>query len=466
MLGGAIEMSDAGARILAVDDDPQIRALLSAIGTRAGHEVTTAGTGQEFFEALDGLAPDLCILDVMLPDTDGLTILGRLREQHPDLPVIMHTATDTALMATSALKLGAFDYLVKPVETDKLLTAVRNALLAARQTRELRQLRTQVRDQYSFALIVGSSALGHAKEEARKIAASSASALILGESGTGKELFARAIHYNGPRAKGPFIDVNCAALTESLLESEIFGHEKGSFTGAVARRIGKFEQAHGGTIFLDEIGDMPLATQAKLLRVLQERTFQRVGGSEKVTVDVRVISATNQPLEKLVEKGSFRQDLFYRINTLTLEIPPLRERPQDIGELVGHFAAVAARAEGRRTPEVAPETLLLLKNHRWPGNVRELENAMRRAVVLCEGAAIEPAHLPPHLGAGAAPDGPPPEGAGMLGAVEALERRMIVEALDKCGWVKARAARALGITERILAYKMDGYGISRSWSAS
>jgi two-component system NtrC family response regulator len=454
-------------RLLVVDDEKRVCELVSAICAGAGYAVTATHSGQEFLEAFDRVAPDACVLDMMLPDTDGLKLLAKVHERVPEMPVVMLTAMDTAADATAALRAGAFDYMVKPVDAERLVASIGNAIKSAGQARELRSLRSQLRDHYSFDTIAGSSArLAAVKAEARKVAGSSATVLVHGESGTGKELFARAIHYAGSRAKGPFIDVNCAALTETLLESEIFGHEKGAFTGAVARRIGKFEQADGGTIFLDEIGDMPAPTQAKLLRVLQERSFQRVGGSERVTVDVRVISATNQPLEKRVEEGAFRQDLLYRINTVTIEIPSLRERLEDVPELARHFVAAAARAEGRRVPELAEATARVLREYRWPGNVRELENAMRRAVVLCEGARIEPSHLPPQVArvegaAGpATPAGEPAEG-NMLKAVEALERRMIVDALTKSGWVKARAARMLGVTERILSYKIDGYGIAR-----
>jgi DNA-binding NtrC family response regulator len=459
----------AESRILAVDDDPSICRLLEATLTRDGHKVTTVQSAREFLEALETHAPDLCVFDIELPDGNGLDLLKKLRERS-DIPAIMLTGNDAAVTAVSAMKLGASDYLTKPLaDWQKLAVAVKNSLTIHRQGTELQRLRAVVKDSYGIESIIGSSPkMQAAKSTAQRLASSEANVLVRGESGTGKELFARALHYGGARAKGPFVDVNCAALTESLLESEIFGHEKGAFTGAAGRRIGKFEQADGGTIFLDEIGDMPMPTQAKLLRVLQERAFQRVGGNEKVTVNVRVVSATNKPLEKAVADGQFRQDLFYRINTVTLEIPPLRERREDVPALAQHFIQLAARREGKAAPTIAPDARKQLLEHGWPGNIRELENAMIRAVVLCEASVIEARHLPAQLapagtapaGGGAMPD--VPAGGTLPECVEALERRMIADALEKHGWVKARAARQLGLTERILSYKMDTYGIVRS----
>jgi len=462
-------VTSVAPRILAVDDEPSIRELIERFLASDGYQVTTVATGREFLEAVQRLSPDLCILDIDLPDANGVALLTQVRESS-DVPAIMLTGADSAATAVLALRAGASDYLTKPL-TDwrKLSVAIRNALTISRQSRELHDLRVAVRDTYGLESIIGSSVrMTESKAMARKLAGSDATVLIRGESGVGKELFARAIHTGGGRAKGPFIDVNCAALTESLLESEIFGHEKGAFTGAVGRRVGKFEQADGGTIFLDEIGDMPMATQAKLLRVLQERSFQRVGGSEKVTVNVRVLSATNQPLEKAVAENTFRQDLYYRINTVTLEVAPLRDRKEDIFALASHFIALAARRDGRAVPALSAEARECLMRHSWPGNIRELENAMTRAVILCDGAQLEPRMLPPQvLGAsrGAAVGIPAADAVpsgGLLESVEALERRMITDAMEKHDWIKARAARALGLTERILAYKIATYGIARN----
>ena len=296
----------------------------------------------------------------------------------------------------------------------------------------------------------------------RRAAASDATVLIIGESGTGKELVARGLHASGPRAAGPYIDVNSAALTETLLESELFGHEKGAFTSAIARRRGKFEQAHGGTLFLDEIGDMPLPTQAKMLRVLQERAFQRVGGDERINVDVRVICATNRILEEDAKKGTFRSDLFYRINTFVIEIPPLRERAADIPDLARHFQARANRHEKRQVQGFAPKAMEALCSHLWPGNVRELQHAVERGVLVCDGEEIRPEDLPPAVLRGQAAPAKADEGGGLIETVERLERSMILAALDKHGWVKSRAARALGVTERILSYKMTNLGIEKS----
>jgi DNA-binding NtrC family response regulator len=296
----------------------------------------------------------------------------------------------------------------------------------------------------------------------RRAASSEATVLIVGESGTGKELVARALHSSGPRLAGPFVDVNSAALTESLLESELFGHEKGAFTSAIARRRGKFEQAHGGTLFLDEIGDMPLPTQAKMLRVLQERSFQRVGGDERISVDVRVICATNRTLDEEAQKGTFRKDLFYRINTLVIDLPPLRQRVTDIPELARHFLARFNREEKRDVKDFSTHAMETLCAHGWPGNVRELQHAVERAVLVCEGDEIQPEHLPPAVSAGKTAPPPVQGGEGLIETVERIERSMILAALEKNAWVKARAARALGVTERILSYKINNLGIGKS----
>jgi DNA-binding NtrC family response regulator len=451
------------AHILAVDDEPANCRLLDIHLKSQGYRVTTVLSGAAFLEAVDRLAPDLCICDLMLPDANGIDLLRKVREKSPATPVVMFTASDSLQNAIDAMKAGAFDWLTKPLDKEKMFVTIKNALTLAAQAGEISRLRAEVRDTFTFDAIIGDSArMRDAKAMARKFAGSDATALIRGESGAGKELFARALHYSGPRAKGPFVDVNCAALTETLLESEIFGHEKGAFTGAASRHVGKFEQAEGGTIFLDEIGDMPVSTQAKLLRVLQERQFQRVGGTERVTVDVRVISATNQDLEKLVGENRFRQDLFYRINMVTVEVPPLRDRLDDLAALARHFATRAARNERKNAPGFSAAALEAMQAHAWPGNVRELENVVTRAVILCDGLEVLPSHLP-RFGQGAVPATPGgPRPASLEDAVVQLEKSMLLDALDKNGWVKARAARALGVSERILSYKCDTYGLKQS----
>jgi len=334
--------------------------------------------------------------------------------------------------------------------------------LAAKE-REIVHLRAEVRKESvpEHSLLGGSPAMKALRGLLHKVAPSKTTALITGENGTGKELVARSLHYLSPRADKPFIELNCAALTETLLESELFGHEKGSFTGALSRRAGKFEQAHGGTLFLDEIGDMPLQIQPKFLKVLEERSFHRVGGDEKVDVDVRVICATNHDIVEMVGRGEFREDLYYRINTVHIEVPPLRARGGDLPELAEHFLARANRSE-KREVTLSAEALDVLKNHPWPGNVRELRHAIERAVLVCDQDTILPKDLPPALlkrvGAGTSAPG----SERLIDALERMERSMILSALEKSGWVKSRAARSLGLNERVLTYKMNNLGIEKA----
>lgn len=332
-------------------------------------------------------------------------------------------------------------------------------------------LRSELKETYRLEHLVGSSAaMTHVRDLVRQVAPSDATILIMGESGTGKELVARALHYSSPRVGKPFVDVNCAALTESLIESELFGHERGAFTSAISRRRGKFEQANGGSLFLDEIGDMPLSTQAKMLRVLQERNFQRVGGEEKITVNVRVICATNRDLEEAVQTGAFRTDLFYRINLFLIEVPPLRERTADIPELARHFLALGCRSGKYTARSISDSALAALCQHRWPGNVRELQNAIERAMMICHEEEIQTSHLPPAVLHGTRSEPQQAQtaakvtGQNLVEAVEEFERSMILDALAKCDWNKTQAARHLGVTRRILSYKMNNLGLDRGAS--
>ena len=333
----------------------------------------------------------------------------------------------------------------------------------AAKDREIVHLRAEVQKETvpEHALLGSSQGVQDLRALIRKVAASKTTALITGENGTGKELVARSLHYLSPRAQKPLVELNCAALTHTLLESELFGHEKGAFTGAASRRLGRFEQADGGTLFLDEIGDMPLEIQPKFLKVLEERSFQRVGGDERVVVDVRVICATNRDLVGMVKKGTFREDLYYRINIVHLEVPPLRERGEDIPGLAEHFLARANRAE-KREVALSEEALEILKAHAWPGNVRELRHALERAVLVCDGDVILPKDLPPALARRAAGSSSPAGAERLIDALERMERSMIVSALEKSGWVKSRAARSLGLNERVLTYKMNNLGIERA----
>ena len=454
--------------ILYVEDDSASGRLMRSIVEREGYRIKVVSSGQEFLKVLGESKPDLVLVDLHLPDASGLDLLAKSRYRYPDVPVIMVTASNAVTDVVSALKGGATDYVTKPVEHQRLVVSLANALKILRQQQDLAKLRSELNETYKLEHIIGNtSAMETVREMIRQAAPSDATILILGESGTGKELVARALHYSGPRFAKPFTDVNCAALTDTLIESELFGHERGAFTSAISRRRGKFEQANGGSLFLDEIGDMPLSTQAKILRVLQERTFQRVGGEEKISVNVRVICATNRNLEQAVQSGAFRSDLFYRVNTFAIEVPPLRERLADVPELAQHFLAVAGRSGKYPASSISDSALAALCEHRWPGNVRELQNAIERALMICRDDEIQVAHLPPAVlqGKPAAVEPLQTTAAGnsrnLVEAVEAFERALILDALEKCDWNKTQAARQLGVTRRILSYKVTTLGIDK-----
>ena len=455
--------------ILYAEDDPASGRLVKSIASTEGYSVTVVPTGQEFLRALDD-KPDLILVDLHLPDASGLDLLARSRARYPDVPVIVATASNSVSDVVTALKGGAMDYLTKPIEHQRLVVSLTNALKILRQQQDLTLLRSELKETYKLEHMIGSSpAMGQVRELIRQVAPSDATILIMGESGTGKELVARALHYSSPRVGKPFVDVNCAALSETLIESELFGHERGAFTSAISRRRGKFEQANGGTLFLDEIGDMPLATQAKMLRVLQERTFQRVGGEEKITVNVRVICATNRNLEDAVQGGAFRMDLFYRVNMFAIEVPPLRERATDIPELARHFLAMSSRTGKYAARAISDAALVALCKHRWPGNVRELQNAIERALMIGHEEEIQVSHLPPAvlLHETRSDFQPAHKSADVISqnlveAVEDYERSMILAALEKCDWNKSQAARDLGVTRRILSYKMNNLGIDKA----
>ncbi|MGE5218778.1 MAG: sigma-54-dependent transcriptional regulator [Chloroflexota bacterium] len=458
------------ASILYVEDDVASGRLAQSIVEREGYAIKIVSTGQEFLKTLAQHKPDLILVDLHLPDASGLDLLARARFRYPDVPVIVVTASNAVADVVSALKGGASDYVTKPVDHQRLVVSLANALKLLRQQQDLTKLRSELNETYRLEHIIGSTpAMETVCQLIRQAAPSDATVLILGESGTGKELVARALHYSSPRAGKPFVDVNCAALTETLIESELFGHERGAFTSAISRRRGKFEQANGGSLFLDEIGDMPLSTQAKILRVLQERNFQRVGGEDKITVNVRVICATNRNLEDAVQSGSFRNDLFYRINLFVIEVPPLRERSGDIPELARHFLAVSGRTGKYPARAISNAAVAALCEYRWPGNVRELQNAVERAMMVCPDDEIQVSHLPASVLQASRGDSPPPahssltgNGRNLVEAVEAFERAIILEALEKCDWNKTQAARQLGVTRRILSYKINTLGIDKA----
>ncbi len=378
--------------ILIVDDEPAIVQTLSGILQDEGFDVLTAADGETALRLVEEEGPDLVFLDIALPGLDGLEVLQQLKEQLPLLPVIMVSAYGNVENAVKATRLGAYDFIEKPPHADKIILTVRNALELSRLTEENLQLRRRTGPPEE---IIGQSpVMQQLREQVRIVAPTNAWVLITGENGTGKELVARAIHRFSKRSHKPFVEVNCAAIPEELIESELFGHEKGAFTGATSKRRGKFDQAHEGTLFLDEIADMSLKTQAKVLRILQEQRFERVGGSRPIQVDVRVVAATNKNLEELIARGQFREDLYYRINVIPIQVPPLRERPEDIPLLIEYFLQEFARENNCPAKIMTPEAVAVLRRQPWPGNVRELKNFVQRLAILTPGRVIDLTHLP------------------------------------------------------------------------
>ncbi len=381
------------ARILVADDEDGLRWVLERGLRQAGYDVTAAKDGESALRAIESEPFDLVVLDIRMPGIDGLSALARIRQLRPAMHVIVMTAHGTMETAIQAMQRGAYDYLAKPFDLDEMLLLTERALEASRLTEEVARLRTGLQEVREFSALIGRHPrMQDVYKTIGRIAGTDVTVLLRGESGTGKELVARAIHSYSRRSSRPFVAVSCAAIPGTLLESEMFGHERGAFTDAKERRLGKFELAHGGTLYLDEIGDMPLELQTKLLRALQERTIERLGGQESIRIDVRVLAATNRDLEALMREGKFREDLYYRLNVVTLNLPPLRERRRDIPLLVEHFLAKYAEELGERA--VAPEALDRLVGHDWPGNVRELENVIQRAMVMAQSGAILPEHLP------------------------------------------------------------------------
>jgi len=453
-------------RVLLIDDEPRIRASLKMV-LEPTYEVFQAGDAQEGLEVFRKEAPHLVLLDVILPGTDGLAILQTLRTEDRSTPVIMLTGTKSVKTAVDAMKLGAADYLSKPFEVEELRIVVDKALNSQELEREVKQLRAQVVQRYAFHNLIGKSpAMQDIYGKIEQVADSRTTVLITGDSGTGKELVAKALHYNSSRRDRPFVALNCAALPETLIESELFGHEKGSFTDATARRVGQFELANNGTLFLDEIGDLSPMTQAKLLRVLQEREFTRIGGVQAIKVDVRIIAATNKNIEELVRKNQFREDLYYRINVISLYLPPLRERGEDIPLLAKHFLAKRVEEDGRPHQEFTKEAMELLSRYPWPGNVREMENIIEQAFIWSKGStSITPEHLPNILRNDTRSSSLRDDTlAGRLSlekAVMEFEREIILDALKRTNYVQTHAANLLGISRRMLKYRMDTLGIGR-----
>jgi two-component system response regulator HydG len=444
------------ARVLIVDDEADVRELLAKIVSQEGYDVEVAEDGNVALLRFAERPADVVVTDLKMPKMDGMQLLNRLRAEHYDVPVIVLTADADMSAAVTAMRAGADNYLAKPTGADVFVLAVERALERRKVKVEAENFRRQFRDRDGEGLqgLIGTSAsMQRVYRVARQVAAARATILITGESGTGKGELARAIHLLGPRAKKPFVSLHCAALAETLLESELFGHEKGSFTGADKRRIGRFEQADGGTLFLDEVGEIPMSMQIKLLKVLQERTFERVGGNESVHVDVRLIAATNRDLPADVREGRFREDLLYRLNVVGIEMPPLRLRGGDITVLANHFLRKFAAENHADISGFTGEAKAKLLTHLWPGNVRALENAIERAVVLCEGTMIGESDLPFE----SAPD--------TLGALRIpgstlaeIERHTIRATLEAVNWSTAKAAEILDVSVRKVQYRMSEYG--------
>jgi len=443
-----------------VDDEPAIRELLTVIVSAAGYEAEAFSGGAEVLACADG-PPNAVLLDLMMPEVDGIAVLKELKRRHPTLPILILTAVNEVSRAVEVTKLGAYDYLVKPIDQARLKTTLDRALSHGSLTDEVVRLKSELGDHYDVKNIVGSSAaMRQVYSQIEKVLSSDISIFISGESGTGKELAAKAIHYGSLRSDGPFIDVNCAAIPEGLQESELFGHEKGAFTGALATHPGKFEQATGGTIFLDEVGEMSASAQARLLRVLQERCLQRVGGTKTIELDVRVVSASNRNLEQMVSDGSFRQDLFYRLVVFPIELPPLRDRRDDIPLLVDHFIEKYARDAGKRVKGIEPTAIAALKFHDWPGNVRELENVIHRSLLVADGPEITTDDLPPGLGSRSGDTGvtaSAPISVAM--SLDELEHAAIKKALKRHAGNLSDVARQLGIGRSTLYRKLEQYGL-------
>ncbi len=451
-------------RILIVDDELSVRESLKLI-LQDQYKILMANDAKEALVLFERETPHLVLLDIILPEMDGITVLKRVREMDATVPVIMLTATRMVKTAVEAMKLGATDYLSKPFEIEELKLIIEKAITAKDLEREVKYLRSEITRRYSFKSIIGKSReMQEVYAKIEQIADTRTTVLITGESGTGKELVARALHYNSTRKERPFIAINCAALPETLIESELFGHERGAFTDAQVRKVGQFELADNGTLFLDEVADLSLATQAKLLRVLQEKEFTRVGGTRTIRVDVRLIAATNKNLDQALKQGSLREDLYYRINVVPIHLPPLRERKEDLPLLVNHFLAKKVEEEGHSSKQISPEAMTLMMNYDWPGNVRELQNIIEQMVTLCPNSTILSEDLPDHfrkqLKSMTLKEQALSGKISFERAVAEFERDIILEALKKTRYVQTHAADLLGISRRILKYKMDLLGIA------
>jgi two-component system nitrogen regulation response regulator GlnG len=473
------------SKLLLIDDEADVQYSFQRIFDSPEIELATASSGEEGLKTIPRFKPDLVIMDVRMGGINGLETLRRIRQMDPKLFVILMTAYGTTQTAIEAMKLGAYDYLLKPFDVPKLKEIVLNALKAARDMKQVVSYQPLLeQEDYELGIVGRSEAMQQVFKLIGQLAASEATALITGESGTGKELVARAIYHHSNRSQHTFLAVNCAAIPEQLLESELFGHERGAFTGATLQRVGKFEQCHRGTLFLDEIGDMTPATQTKILRVLQSGTFERVGGNQPITADVRIIAATNKSLEQAVAARQFREDLFYRLNVVRIHIPPLRERREDIPLLVNYFLKNFNKDQQRSPKSIATGVLKALEKYHWPGNVRELENVIRRALVVAKGSAILLSDLPPEISgqsqsSGSVVAAPVTAETGSdisalarllfqwarrepkLKVLPAVERELVIQALKETHGNQVHAAKLLGITRATLRKRVEKFGIQR-----
>ena len=456
-------------RVIVIDDDETVRDVLTSFLSEKGHEVVASVNGQEGLERLLSESFDIALVDLVMPGIGGMDILRELSSRNLKIPVIVITAYGTIQNAVESMKLGAFDYITKPFNLDEILIVIERALNLRRLERENLLLKRQLRKRYNFSGLIGDSIkMQRVYELIEKVADSDTTILITGESGTGKELVAKTIHYNSSRADGPFVPINCAAIPKDLLESELFGHEKGAFTGAINTRIGRFELANNGTLFLDEIGELDPSLQVKLLRVIQEREFERVGGVKTIKVDVRIIAATNRNLEEAVKEGRFREDLYWRLNVIPIHLPPLRERREDIPLLIDFFVKKFHRKGKGKALVFPPEVMTILLRYDWPGNVRELENLVERLNVLVSDEVVKPEDLPERFQKiefrGQEMEVLSPqiseEGIDLSKTLEEIERELILKALQKAGGVRSKAASLLGLNRTTLIEKLKRLGIS------
>jgi len=455
------------SRILVVDDEESIREFLEIMLRKEGYEVSCVEDGQKALDALKKKTVDMVISDMQMPNMTGIQLLKEVKDQFPDMLFLMITAFGTTETAVEAMKLGAYDYITKPFKIDEVRLNIANALRSQNLEVENRTLKKEMGREYSFQNLVGNSETMHRiYEMIKRVSQTPTNILVTGDSGTGKEMVAKAIHFNGPLKDKPFVTINCGAIPESLMESEMFGHKKGSFTGAIADKAGLFEVADNGTLFLDEVGELPLTIQVKLLRAIQERVIRRVGGTEDSKVNVRIIAATNRNLEEMVSQGGFRQDLFYRLNVINIRTPPLRERPEDIPTLAAHFLKKYNDRLNKTIGGISTEAMEVLKKYDYPGNVRELENIIERTVALEGGATILPESLPPFVNT--------PTGRKMASSNEIqitedgieldkvmgqIEKELLIKAIHTAGGVKKKAAKLLNITFRSMRYRVEKYNL-------